>query len=287
MSRDYLISVVVPVYNSRPYLQKCLDSLLKQTLDDIEIISVDDGSTDGSSHILDTYAKSCPNLIVIHQSNQGQGAARNKGVSVASGEYIGFVDSDDYISTEMYERLYSLIIESSADVAVCRANSVDMNGFVGKPLDCWNKYGDAVLDRHDFVKSDFLNNGCSPVLWDKLIKASIVKNHPATDLRRGQDFVAWIDYLSEVNRIAFTPERLYYYRHHPGSVMATPESEAVILTDFKTETVAVSKILSYFGDTALTKLYIDRIITEWENRIIGYSELHEIRNYMEELKSCK
>lgn len=283
-SQEFLVSVVVPVYNSKAYLKDCLDSLLNQTLKAIEIIAVDDGSTDGSSQILNEYAESYQNLIVIHQSNQGQGSARNAGVSIARGGYIGFVDSDDYVSIDMYERLYSLVLGASADVAVCRANSVDMNGVVGRPLDRWNKYGNAVINRQDIMNRDFLNNECSPVLWDKLIRADIVKDHPSTDLRRGQDFVAWIDYLSAVNRIAFSSERLYYYRHHPDSVMATPESEAVILTDFKTETVAISKILTYFDETALAKLYIDRIITEWENRVKDYPHLQEISDKIEVLK---
>lgn len=287
MNRECLVSVVVPVYNSKLYLRKCLDSLVNQTMREIEIIAVDDGSTDGSSHILDEYADDYPNLIVIHQFNQGQGTARNTGVSLAHGKYIGFVDSDDYVDATMYDRLYSLVSGSSADIAVCKANTVDMNGVVGRPLDMWNKYGDVVLDRHDFLKRDFLNNECSPVLWDKLIKGDVVRRHPSTDLRRGQDFVALIDYMSEVEKVAFTSEALYYYRHHPNSVMSTPESEVVILTDFKTEKVAVSKIMSYFAKTVLAKAYIDRIITEWENRIRNYPHLEEVAEFIQTLKLRK
>ena len=287
MIQEPLISVIVPVYNSSLYLRKCLDSLLSQTFKEIEIIAVDDGSTDGASLILDEYAEIHPDLIIIHQSNQGQGEARNTGVSVARGQYIGFVDSDDYVDGNMYKHLYSLISETGADVAVCRATSVDMDGVLGRTLDLWNKYSDAVLDRRDFIKRDFLNNECSPVLWDKLIRADIVKNHPSTDLRRGQDFVAWIDYLSEVNRIAFTSERLYYYRHHPNSVMATPESESVILTDFKTEKAAVSKIMSYFAETVLAETYIDRIVTEWESRIRNYPQLEDVAEFIQTLKLRK
>lgn len=285
MSQECLVSVIVPVYNSKRYVRTCLDSLLAQTLKEIEIIVVDDGSTDGSSDVLDEYAGSHSNIKVIHQSNQGQGLARNAGVSVAKGKYIGFVDSDDYVDCSMYEKLYSLITGADADVAVCKANSVDMNGVVGKPLDIWNKYGHAVLDRETFLENDFLNNGCSPVLWDKLIKGDIVKSHPSTDLRRGQDFIALIDYMSEVRRIAFMSDKLYYYRHHPNSVMATPESEEVILTDFRTEKVAVSKIKSYFSCTALEKSYIDRIVLEWESRLRNYSHLKEIKEFIERLKS--
>lgn len=287
MIQEPLISVIVPVYNSGLYLRKCLDSLLSQTFKEIEIIAVDDGSTDASSLILDEYAEFYPDLIVIHQSNQGQGAARNTGVSVARGQYIGFVDSDDYVDGNMYKHLYSLIYETGADVAVCRATSVDMEGVLGRTLDLWNKYGDAVLDRQDFIKRDFLNNECSPVLWDKLISGDLVRRHPSTDLRRGQDFVAWIDCLSEVEKVAFTSETLYYYRHHPNSVMATPESEAVILTDFKTEKVAVSKIMSYFGETVLAERYINRIITEWESRIRNYPQLEHVAEFIQTLKLRK
>ena len=134
MIQEPIISVIVPVYNSSLYLRKCLDSLLSQTFKEIEIIAVDDGSTDGASLILDEYAEIFPDLIVIHQSNQGQGAARNTGVSVARGQYIGFVDSDDYVDGNMYKHLYSLISETSADVAVCRATSVDMAGVLGSCL---------------------------------------------------------------------------------------------------------------------------------------------------------
>lgn len=273
VNQDYLISVIVPVYNSKLYLKKCLDSLINQSIKELEIIVIDDGSTDGSSCILDKYAEQYPNFIVIHQPNLGQGPARNSGISLASGKYIGFVDSDDYVDSRMYEKLYSVISNTDADIAVCKANSIDMNGVIGKPLNLWNKFGDAVLDRQDFIKCDFLNNECSPVLWDKLIRSDIVKHHPSTDLRRGQDFVALIDYLSDVKRIAFTTERLYYYRHHPKSVMAAPESKQTILTDLKTEMVAISKIRSYFGDENICKLYMNRIITEWGCRLKKYPNI--------------
>lgn len=97
--------------------------------------------------------------------------------------------------------------------------------------------------------------------------------------------VALIDYMSEVRRIAFMSDKLYYYRHHPNSVMATPESEEVILTDFRTEKVAVSKIKSYFSCTTLEKSYIDRIVLEWESRLRNYSHLKEIKEFIERLKS--
>ena len=100
-----LISVIVPVYNVKPYIAKCLDSIMRQTYTNIEIIVVDHGSTDGSEHICDEYANKDQRIIVIHQKNGGLAAARNTGIDAAHGEYLGFVDSDDFIEPFMYEKL--------------------------------------------------------------------------------------------------------------------------------------------------------------------------------------
>ena len=112
------LSVVVPVYNVENYLSKCLDSILKQTLEDIEIICVNDGSTDGSANILQDYKKKDPRIIVLEQENQGLGAARNTGIRTARGEYIGFVDSDDFIEPTMYEKLYEKACKFQLDIVL-------------------------------------------------------------------------------------------------------------------------------------------------------------------------
>ncbi len=113
------VSVIVPVYNTGEYLPRCLDSLTSQTMspDEIEIIAVDDGSTDGSGDIADDYAKRFPNVSVIHQKNAGSSAARNAGIREAHGRYLGFVDSDDYVSPEMYAALYDAIERTGVPMA--------------------------------------------------------------------------------------------------------------------------------------------------------------------------
>lgn len=113
-----IISVIIPVYNVLPYLQRCLDSVVNQTWRDLEIIIVDDGSTDGSSAFVDEYAKKDSRIIVIHKENGGLMSAWTTGVRKSVGDYIGFVDSDDYILPEMYEQLYSLAVESDADIVI-------------------------------------------------------------------------------------------------------------------------------------------------------------------------
>ena len=113
------ISVIIPVYNSEKFLKKCLDSIINQTLNDIEIICIDDGSTDKSLRILNNFADKDNRITIINQKNSGPSAARNKGIENAKGEYIGFVDSDDWIDLDFYEKLYNSAKKHDADVAVC------------------------------------------------------------------------------------------------------------------------------------------------------------------------
>lgn len=110
------VSVIVPVYNVEKYLPKCLDSLVRQTLDDLEIIVIDDGSTDGSGAIADRYAENTETMVVIHKPNEGYGKTMNLGLSLAKGEYIGILESDDWCSPFMYERLYTLAKEKNVEV---------------------------------------------------------------------------------------------------------------------------------------------------------------------------
>ena len=111
------VSVIVPEYNVEVYLAECLDSILKQTLKDLEIICINDGSTDKSPEILAEYAKKDSRIIVINQENKGPGSARNKGLEIATGEYVAFVDSDDWIDKDYYEKLYNTAVKYNAEIA--------------------------------------------------------------------------------------------------------------------------------------------------------------------------
>jgi glycosyltransferase involved in cell wall biosynthesis len=114
------VSVIIPVYNAEAYLGRCLDSLVNQTLPEIEIIAVDDGSTDGSAGIITAYQEKFPGrIILVRQANGGTGAARNSGIERAGGEYIGFVDADDYVEPAMYEEMYSTAKKMNADMIEC------------------------------------------------------------------------------------------------------------------------------------------------------------------------
>ncbi len=164
MNNDALISVIVPVYQVEKFLPKCLDSIIGQTYKNLEIILIDDGSTDNSGKICDEYAKKDTRIRVIHQNNQGISFTRNVGLKIARGEYIAFVDSDDYLENDMYEYLWKLISKENADVAMC--NTCEDEGFRSeKPIDV--AYVMGPIQKY-FEFSDWM----AP--WNKLYKKELI-----------------------------------------------------------------------------------------------------------------
>ena len=134
------VSVIVPVYNSEIYLRDCLESLLNQTLTELEIILVDDASTDKSIEIMAEYKSQYPKIKIFKsEQNKGQGASRNIGMSLVTGEYIGFLDSDDYVAPTMYENLYNAAKENNADIVTTRLTFVKDSSYLGKIFESNNR----------------------------------------------------------------------------------------------------------------------------------------------------
>ena len=129
------VSIVVPIYNVEKYLEQCIDSIINQTLKEIEIILVDDGSPDNCPQICDDYVKKDSRIKVVHKTNGGLSSARNAGIEIATGDYIGFVDSDDYIELDMYEKMYNIAIENNVDFVMSDYYSVSNEGKVRATLD--------------------------------------------------------------------------------------------------------------------------------------------------------
>lgn len=152
------VSVIVPVYNVEKYLEKCLDSLVNQTLQDIEIIVVNDGATDNSASIIDSFADKYPQIISLTKRNGGLSDARNYGMPYATGEYIGFVDSDDYVDFDMYEKLYEKAKEEDSDVVECDLHHVFPDGTIDTEV------GERIQDR-----KQMLMMGRS-VVWNKIYR---------------------------------------------------------------------------------------------------------------------
>lgn len=172
-----LISVIVPIYNMEPLLPRCLDSLAAQTLRDLEIICVDDGSTDGSGGIVRKYASGDSRFRLITQENSGRAEARNAGIRAAAAPYLGFADPDDYVEPDMYERLYRLAEESGADMVQCSyspflpAESGESRGMAEeKLLHIENTACDGVFTEKGEIFRLFLEDRITGVVWSKLFR---------------------------------------------------------------------------------------------------------------------
>ena len=209
------ISVIVPVYNVEQYLPQCLDSIINQTYKNLEIICVDDGSPDNSGKILDEYAKKDKRIKVIHQENGGLSVARNTGLDNATGEWVSFIDSDDYIKLDFYENLISAANKSGADVVQC--------GFY--------LYDEAVIKEIKYPTSlfcsysDILKQIKKCYVWNKLWKREFIKKHNLKFTPK----IYFEDVLFTVTAIPLIIkwENLnyvgYYYRYNPNSITNDPK----------------------------------------------------------------
>lgn len=223
------VSVIVPVYNVEQYLPQCIDSILAQTLQDIEIICVDDGSTDNSGKVLDRYAAQDRRVKVLHKKNAGYGAAMNTGLDVAQGEYVGIVESDDSIKSEMYQVLYSAAVKDDLDVVKSDAIYwIECIGYLKGIHDPrLDDYYDRVLhddDRNIFF--DFFMN-----IWTGIYKRTFLSDNnirfnesPGASY---QDNGFWIQTLSYCQRAKWISQAFYLYRQ--DNPMASVKSQSKVL----------------------------------------------------------
>jgi hypothetical protein len=218
-----LVSVIVPVYNVENYLSACLDALLAQRDVRLQIIAVDDGSSDGSGHILDAYAACHPTLEVVHTKNQGLGQARVEGLAPARGSYIGFCDSDDVPDVDMYATLLARARASAADVVVCGFKRVDAESgrliateVFGDEREVLNVAGDPGL---------FL--AINTAVWNKLYRAELIDEEIRSFLfpRVVEDLIFELLVYRRVKRIAFVEQAPYRYAVRTGSLMSGMTTE--------------------------------------------------------------
>lgn len=250
-----IVSVLIPVYNVEKYVGKCLDSVISQTLNNIEIICVNDGSTDSSAEILEEYKKKDSRIKVITKENGGLPSARNAGLEVARGKYIGFVDSDDYIEPNMYEVMVNNAILHDSDVVICGANI-----FPEEPRA--NQWTYDVLSpraRHyDKFDSDILfrDVDTSPFLWRTIVSKRLIDSH---DFRLDEDVILGEDKAFQckiypyAKGITVIPDKLYnYYWCRPGSLMAQDVYEG-LTNKVSKHAKLVTSIAKYIGDSELDK----------------------------------
>lgn len=207
------ISIIVPVYNVEKYLNKCVDSILNQTFKEFELILVDDGSPDNSGAICDQYAEKDSRVRVIHKENGGLSSARNAGIEVAEGKYIGFIDSDDYIAEDMYELLYNNIIKENADLSVCGIYDV----YEGKQV-VEKKRIRATATAMEAMVLIFEGNNISVHAVNKLYKREIFEAIRYPLGKYHEDSFVIVDILDKCKTVVIDSVQKYYYVHRAESI---------------------------------------------------------------------
>lgn len=225
MENKIKVSIIIPVYNTEQYLRQCLDSVVSQTLKDIEIIIVNDGSTDNSLNILQEYQKKYSHIKVVNQTNKGYSEVRNVGLKIANGDYIGFVDSDDFIEKNMFEKLIKKALETNADIVSCNyymfykkgreeillpSNNLPQIKILEKSLCCFLGAEELLLDE--------------AFIWNRIYKRDFLVNN---DIEFDTDIYFWEDTMFHrkalfcSKTVVYIPDILYFYRKNRKGAQST------------------------------------------------------------------
>lgn len=272
--KNDLISIIIPVYKVEKYLEKCIESVLKQTYTNLQIILVDDGSPDNCGKICDEYAKKDSRIEVIHKINGGLSDARNVGINRANGRYIGFVDSDDYIKEDMYEKLINLIKEYNADVSICNLYDV----FDGKEYVRNKDNGIHEYSRIDILKEILLDKNIQSYAWNKLYKKELFDEIKYPIGKKYEDIGTTFYLFEKCNKIVVTSEPEYYYLKRADSLV---------------NNVTESTILDYTEIIIQRYLYIKQNIKELRKYnnyylakilITAHNDMKILKNVSEKMK---
>ncbi len=211
------ISIIVPIYNVEKYIKRCVDSILKQTYKKLEILLVDDGSPDNCGKICDEYKKIDKRVKVIHKKNGGLSDARNKGIENATGKYIMFVDSDDYIEIDMVEYLYRLLKKNKCEIAICNyiydysnkdKNYIAIDGTFEK-----------IYNSHEAIKELLKDETIKSFAWNKLYRTELFQNIKFPVKRLMEDVATTYKLFMNANKIVFGSEPKYHYVQREGSIL--------------------------------------------------------------------
>lgn len=207
------ISVIVPVYKVEPYIHKCVDSILAQTFTDYELILVDDGSPDTCGNICDEYAQKDARIHVIHKENGGLSDARNAGMKIACGEYVIFIDSDDYIDADMLSYLYENLKKADADMATCGIYEV-----YADRIEKQEEEPDFVCSGEEAFRCILRGHTIRGEIWNKLIKRSCISDLEFPKGKLYEDIFYTVDMMQRIKKVAVGTKPKYYYLHRSDSI---------------------------------------------------------------------
>jgi glycosyltransferase involved in cell wall biosynthesis len=227
------IGIIVPVYNVERYLNRCIDSILKQTFEDFEVILIDDGSTDRSGRICDEYAETDARIQAVHKDNSGVADTRNKGLEIVKTEYITFIDADDYVDSRYLETLYRLMKKYDGDLVISYHNVLQENGC--RRLKSGNStdqtvFGEAIVSKAEVYKAMLGNEGMITSVWGKLYHRDLFQTvrYPVGEIYEDMSVISKI--VERSRRIVAVSYRGYYYIQRTGSIThGTPSLEHMVL----------------------------------------------------------
>lgn len=236
-----LISIIVPVYNTLEYLEGCFNSISNQKYNNLEVIIIDDGSTDGSASFCDEYIKKDSRFQVVHLDNRGVSSARNVGLKIAKGKYIGFVDSDDRIVPEMYEELYNLMVKNASNMAICnQTRIINDNGILDS-----NLKGVYVFNRNEAINEVLLGRTFVGGPCNKLFDANICKEFIFDeDIAYGEDLLFVIKNLLKCKNVVYTSKAYYNYYIRENSACTSSFNEKTF-----TDHISRERILKLMQET--------------------------------------
>ena len=251
-----LVSIIVPVYNSEQYINRCLNSLINQTYKNIEIIIIDDGSTDNSSILINEYIKKDKRIKVFFQENSGPSVARNNGIIKSNGDYIVFCDSDDYVEINYVEKLLENIIKLDCNILACGYIDVSEYG-VSKLNDFYN--GEDVLTKENFINC--ILKGVGGTLWGKIFKKDIIITNNIRmnpDIYMCEDMIFLLEYITYCNKCGAIEDKLYNYnRLNENSISSKTNMDYYNILVKSIE--EIEKILKKSG---FCESYIDNILSQ-------------------------
>ena len=272
-----LISVIVPVYNVEEYLEKCLLSIINQTYQNLEIILIDDGSTDSSGIICEQYKEKDKRIKVIHKENGGLSSARNIGVEQASGTWVAFVDSDDYIEVTMYEILLKLAIENKADIALAHFRSFDSNEIEA----CVDSDNIITFKEHELLEVYILGDyHISTSVWDRLYRKTLIEEIIFPKGKLHEDILYTIEAFYKCNKAVYIDHAYYYYRIGRDKSIMAKQYDFKNLTDLLDLTNQAADYLRDHDEKKLASLYVTKRYLEFSD-ILGKKITIESKNLIE------
>lgn len=278
-----LVSIIVPVYNTEKYLQECVESICKQSYKNLEIIIINDGSTDSSGKICDEFARKDSRIQVIHKKNEGVSVARNIGLEIAQGQYIGFIDSDDLCEPRLYEKLYTAMVDTKADIAFCGFSDFadDFKVKRDEPLKPGYYSKEEIKNKiiRPMVGTPAINPKCAPIMGSLcrcLFKSELVEMPTPLrmkEIKMAEDLLFDIEYLCRCESAVVIEDSLYNYRQFAES------SSRRYITDLYKN---ISVQLTLMHDVLMKNQILDEIMEEYYKMTVLYNYTWCISNECKE-----